>query len=224
MLALQAAGRPVRRVLAIGAHSDDLEIGCLGTVLALLQSEPGLSVHWVVLAAPGGRGDEARASAEVILSGAREHAVDVLEFRDGYLPHTAAEVKDAFEALKARVDPEVVLTHTRDDLHQDHRLVCELTWNTFRDHLILEYEIPKWDGDLGRPNVYVPLDGDVVDRKLDVLQRHFASQSEKHWFDGELFRGLMRLRGMECRAPSGYAEAFVGRKLTLLTHGEATES
>jgi LmbE family N-acetylglucosaminyl deacetylase len=220
MLALQPGGSPVRCVLAIGAHSDDLEIGCLGTILTLLRSQPDLTVHWVVLAAPGARGDEARLSAEAILSGAREHAVDVFAFRDGYLPHTAAEVKDTFEALKDRVDPQIVLTHTRDDLHQDHRLVCELTWNTFRDHLILEYEIPKWDGDVGRPNVYVPLDGDVVDRKLNVLESHFASQSEKDWFDGDLFRGLMRLRGMECRAPSGYAEAYVGRKLTLLTRNE----
>jgi LmbE family N-acetylglucosaminyl deacetylase len=217
MLALQPGGPPVRRLLAIGAHSDDLEIGCLGTVLALLRAEPDLAVDWIVLAAPDARGDEARESAEAVLSSAGEHHVEVHAFRDGYLPHTAAEVKDVFEDLKARVDPQVVLTHTRDDLHQDHRLVCELTWNTFRDHLILEYEIPKWDGDLGRPNVYVPLGNDLVDRKLEVLERHFGSQRDKHWFDGELFRGLMRLRGMECRAPSGYAEAFFGRKLMLVT-------
>ena len=128
--------------------------------------------------------------------------------RDGYLPYEASEVKDTFEALKARVDPDLVLTHTRDDLHQDHRLVCDLTWNTFRDHLVLEYEIPKYDGDLGRPNAFVALEDDVVARKLELLEAHFGSQRSKDWFDDGVFRGLMRLRGMECRSPSGYAEAI----------------
>jgi LmbE family N-acetylglucosaminyl deacetylase len=209
------AGEPLRRLLAIGAHSDDLEIGCGGTILALTAAHRELSVHWVVLAAPGERGHEARAGAESILSGAHEYVVEIHEFRDGYLPHTAAAVKDAFEGLKAGVDPQLVLTHTRDDLHQDHRLACELTWNTFRDHLILEYEIPKWDGDLGRPNVYVPLSDDQVKAKLELLDRHFGSQGSKHWYDSDVFRGLMRLRGMESGAPSGYAEAFFGRKLRL---------
>jgi LmbE family N-acetylglucosaminyl deacetylase len=124
--------------------------------------------------------------------------------------------------MKRRLDPQLVLTHARDDLHQDHRLVCELTWNTFRDHLILEYEIPKWDGDIGRPNMYVPLSDVQVDQKLELLARHFATQSRKDWFDPELFRGLMRLRGMECRAPSGYAEAFVARKLAVGFDSEAS--
>jgi LmbE family N-acetylglucosaminyl deacetylase len=208
-------GEPLRRLLAIGAHSDDLEIGCGGTILALKAAHPELSVHWVVLAASGERGKEARASAKALLSGAHDRVVEIHEFRDGYLPHTAAEVKDAFEALKEDVDPQLVLTHTRNDLHQDHRLVCELTWNTFRDHLILEYEIPKWDGDLGTPNVYVPLTGEQVEAKLELLGRHFGSQGTKHWYDSDVFRGLMRLRGMECRSPSGYAEAFFGRKLRL---------
>ena len=208
-------GEPVRRVLAIGAHSDDLEIGCGGTLLALCRAEPQVSVHWVVLAAPGERADEARASASAVLAGVEDQTVEVHSLTDGYLPHTAAEVKDVFEKLKERVEPELVLTHTRDDLHQDHRLVCELTWNTFRDHLILEYEIPKWDGDVGRPNVYVPLTEELVRDKLAILSAHFDSQSDKHWFDADLFRGLMRIRGMECRAPSGFAEAFFGRKLAL---------
>jgi LmbE family N-acetylglucosaminyl deacetylase len=216
MLALGFGGEvPVRRVLAVGAHSDDLEIGCGGTVLALTRSDPAVAVHWVVFAAPGVRGDEARRSAEVVLADAAERSIEVHSFRDGYLPHTAAEVKDAFEDLKARIDPQLVLTHSRDDLHQDHRLVCELTWNTFRDHLVLEYEIPKWDGDVGRPNVYVPLADSEVDEKLGLLSAHFGSQREKHWYDVDVFRGLMRIRGMECRAPSGFAEAFTGRKLML---------
>ena len=209
-----AGGEPLRRVLAIGAHSDDLEIGCGATILSLTRAHPGLAVHWVVLAAAGEhRADEARASAAAFLATAGDAEIDVYSFRDGFLPHVSAEVKDAFEALKARVDPELVFTHTHDDLHQDHRLACELTWNTFRNHLILEYEIPKWDGDLGRPNLYVPAPADVVEEKLSLLDEHFGSQRPKDWFDAEVFRGLMRLRGMECRSPSGYAESFVGRKL-----------
>jgi LmbE family N-acetylglucosaminyl deacetylase len=217
-------GAPLTRVLAIGAHSDDLEIGCGGTMLALARANPGLTVDWVVLAAAGARADEARRSAEVLLADAGERSVEVHGFRDGYLPHTAADVKDAFEDLKARVEPDLVLTHTRDDLHQDHRLVCELTWNTFRDHLILEYEIPKWDGDVGRPNLYVPLEEPQVQEKLDLLAGHFDSQRGKHWYDVEVFRGLMRVRGMECRAPTGYAEAFVARKLSLVPGPRETAS
>ena len=215
MLGLRPGGEPVQRLLAIGAHSDDLEIGCGGTILALGEGNSEIAVHWVVLAAPGARAEEARASAEALLASAGECTIEIHTFRDGYLPHTAAEVKDTFEDLKARVDPELVLTHARDDLHQDHRLVCELTWNTFRDHLILEYEIPKWDGDVGRPNVYVPLTADQAEAKLALLDRHFGSQRGKDWYDPDVFRGLMRIRGMECRAPSGLAEAFVGRKLTI---------
>jgi LmbE family N-acetylglucosaminyl deacetylase len=215
MLALWPGGQPVRRVLAIGAHSDDLEIGCGGTVIALTRVHGDVSVHWVVLAASEERGDEARASAEALLASAAHRTIEVHSFRDGYLPHTAGRVKDAFEDLKARVDPQLILTHTRDDLHQDHRFACELTWNTFRDHLILEYEIPKWDGDTGRPNLYVPLPEGLVQEKLAVLSSHFRSQERKDWFDAELFRGLMRIRGMECRSTSGFAEAFIARKVTV---------
>jgi LmbE family N-acetylglucosaminyl deacetylase len=210
-----AGGTPVRRVLAIGAHSDDLEIGCGGTMLALTRADPAVAVHWVVFAARGAREDEARRSAEALLAGAAEVTVELHPFRDGYLPHASADVKDAFEDLKGRVDPQLVLTHTRGDLHQDHRLVCELTWNTFRDHLILEYEIPKWDGDLGRPNLYVPLDEQVVDEKVGLLMHHFPTQSAKHWYDAETFRGLMRLRGLECASPTRYAEAFYAPKVVL---------
>ena len=210
MLSLSAA-EPLRRVLAIGCHADDIEIGCGGTLLTLVRSNPDLEVDWVVLAAPGQRGDEARASAAAFL-GAGETRVEVHDFRDGFMPYVGGEVKEIFEGLKSRVDPQVVFTHAGYDFHQDHRLACELTWNTFRNHLILEYEIPKVDGDLGRPNVFVPLSSSVVEQKLALLEQHFPSQSDKHWFDRETFLGLMRLRGMEAAAPERFAEAFTCRK------------
>ena len=214
MLSL-AVGEPLRRVLAIGCHSDDIEIGCGGTILRLVAANPGLEVDWVVLAAQGARADEARASAADFLAGAGSARIEVHEFRDGFLPYVGAEVKQVFEDLKPRVDPQIVFTHAGYDFHQDHRLASELTWNTFRSHLILEYEIPKVDGDLGRPNLFVPLSPADVDRKLELLERHFATQSGKHWFDGDTFRGLMRLRGMEAVAPERYAEGFTCRKLRL---------
>jgi len=210
-----SAAEPLRRVLAIGCHADDIEIGCGGLLLTLAESSPGLEVDWVVLAAPGERADEARASAESFLSGVAAARVEVHDFRDGFLPYVGGEVKDVFEALKQRVDPQLVLTHAGYDFHQDHRLACELTWNTFRNHLILEYEIPKYDGDLGRPNLFMPLAADVVEQKLALLEQHFLTQAGKHWFDRELFLGLMRLRGMETAAPERYAEAFTCRKLVL---------
>ncbi len=209
---LGALARPIERILAIGCHADDIEIGCGGTILALIRATPGLSLTWVVLAAPGKRAAEARASAEAFLAGALASDVRVHEYRDGFLPYVGAEVKDIFEGLKD-VRPDLVFTHTRHDLHQDHRLACELTWNTFRDHAILEYEIPKYDGDLGSPNVFVPLDESLVENKLRLLRDHYPSQHGKHWFDDELFRGLLRLRGME--SAGRYAEAFTCRKLTL---------
>jgi LmbE family N-acetylglucosaminyl deacetylase len=206
---------PLRRVLAIGCHADDIEIGCGGTLLSLARTTPELEINWVVLAAEGGRADEARASAEGFLAGVAMSRVEVLGFRDGFLPYLGGEVKEAFEALKSRVDPQLVFTHAGYDFHQDHRLACELTWNTFRSHAILEYEIPKVDGDLGRPNLYVPLSDEIVAKKLDLLERHFPSQAVRHWFDRETFLGLMRLRGMECVASSRYAEAFTARKVML---------
>ena len=213
MLALTlAADRAPERVLAIGCHADDVEIGCGATLLALTRAHPRVSVTWVVLAAAGARGEEAKASARDFLADAGSSDVRVHEFRDGFLPYVGGEVKDVFEGLKT-VEPDLVLTHARDDLHQDHRLACELTWNTFRDHLILEYEIPKYDGDLGAPNVFVPIDESLADEKLRLLREHYGSQSGKHWFDEELFRGLLRLRGME--SATRYAEAFTCRKLTV---------
>ncbi len=215
-LGLTGAAEPLQRLLVIGAHSDDIEIGCGGTILTLTRAAPGLTVDWVVLAAAGERESEARASAEAFLAHAGSARVEVHAFRDGFLPYVGAEVKQVFEDLKPRVDPQLVLTHTRDDLHQDHRLACELTWNTFRDHLVLEYEVPKVDGDSIRPNVFVPLEERVVEEKIELLHRHFPSQAGKHWFDEDTFRGLMRLRGMEANAPERFAEAFVGRKVQLL--------
>jgi LmbE family N-acetylglucosaminyl deacetylase len=214
LLSLSTA-EPLRRVLAIGCHADDIEIGCGGTLLTLAQANPGLEVDWVVLAAPGERAAEARASAGAFLAGVTSAHVEVHDFRDGYMPYVGREVKDVFEALKSRPEPQVVFTHSHYDFHQDHRLACELTWNTFRRHLILEYEIPKVDGDLGRPNLFVPLTKEVVDRKLALLEEHFPTQSGKHWFDADTFRGLMRLRGMEAVAPERFAEAFTCRKLNV---------
>jgi LmbE family N-acetylglucosaminyl deacetylase len=166
-----------------------------------------------VLSAPGERADEARASARAFLEGAESEKLHLGEFRDGYCPSERVAVKDWIEALKGKVQPDVILTHQRDDGHQDHRMVCELTWNTFRDNLILEYEIPKWDGDMGRPTCYVPLSPEILERKIALLSEHFGTQRSKAWFDAETFTGLARLRGMECRAR--FAEAFYGRKLLL---------
>ena len=213
-LSLSSLG-PLRSVLAIGCHADDIEIGCGGTLLTLTRSNPDCKVDWVVLAAPGARGDEARASAEAFLSASAVARVEVHGFRDGFLPYRGGEVKELFEDLKTRVDPQLVLTHTRHDLHQDHRLACELTWNTYRNHLILEYEIPKVDGDLGTPNVFMPLTEAIVEEKLTLLERHFPSQAGKHWFDRDTFSGLMRLRGLESIAPQRFAEAFTCRKVVL---------
>ncbi len=216
MLRLGLPGAAVEgppRILAIGCHADDIEIGCAGTLLELLRARPDIEVHWVVLSAPGARALEARAAATEVLRGAASATVELHEFRDGFLPYVGAAVKEVFEALKP-VRPHVVFTHQRDDRHQDHRLVNELTWNTFRDHVILEYEIPKYDGDLGTPNAYVPLSEDACARKLEILMRHFDTQRSKRWFDEEVFRGLMRLRGMETGAHR-YAEAFYTRKLVL---------
>ena len=201
-------------VLCLGAHSDDIEIGAGGTILGWLAAGVRLDAHWCVLSASGARADEAAASADGFLAGTAGRTLEFKEFRDGYFPHQA-EIKDWFEDLRRRVRPDVVLTHRRDDAHQDHRHVSQLTWNSFRDHLILEYEIPKWDGDAAQPNVYVPLTAAIMEHKCALLDAHFGTQRSKDWFDAETFRGLARLRGMECRAPERYAEGFVLRKAVL---------
>jgi LmbE family N-acetylglucosaminyl deacetylase len=214
MLSLDLA-RPGKalRVLALGAHSDDIEIGAGGAILSWIASGAEVAVDWCALSAPGERADEARASAMEFLAGATQAEIHLGQFRDGYFPAERTAVKDWVEGLKHLEKPDVVLCHQRNDAHQDHRMVCELAWNTFRDHLILEYEIPKWDGDLGQPNVYVPLSDDVLARKIELLHKHFGTQRSKAWFDDETFRGLARLRGVECR--ERYAEAFFARKLLL---------
>jgi LmbE family N-acetylglucosaminyl deacetylase len=203
------------RVLALGAHADDIEIGCGGTLLRLAAEHPDLDVTWVVLSSTAARAAEARASAEAFLAGAGRRAIVVKGHRDSYLPYAGAAVKDDFEALKATVAPDLVLTHYREDRHQDHRLVSDLTWNTWRNHLIVEYEIPKYDGDLGAPNLFVPLSRATLDRKVELTLSAFPSQAGKPWFTADLFRALARIRGMECAAPEGCAEAFYCRKAVL---------
>jgi len=203
-------------VLCLGAHSDDIEIGAGATLLSLMERGVRLEVHWCVLSAAAEREKEARASAAAFLTQAAGAQVETMSFQDGFFPEQGEAIKSWFESLKGRGNPDLILTHRRDDAHQDHRQVCRLTWNTFRDHSILEYEIPKWDGDLGQPNVYVPVSARALDHKIDLLMAHFGTQRSKQWFDAETFRGLARLRGMECRAPERYAEAFFGRKLLLI--------
>jgi LmbE family N-acetylglucosaminyl deacetylase len=201
------------RLLCIGAHSDDIEIGAGGTILSWISDGAEISVRWCVASAQAEREEEARASAGAFLSGASNVELIFGKFRDSQFPADFSGVKGWMASLALGPKPDVILTHRRDDAHQDHRLLSELTWQIFRDHLILEYEIPKWDGDLGRPNVYVPLSASMLDRKVDLLQRHFGTQRSKDWFDEETFRGLARLRGVESRAT--YAEAFWARKLLL---------
>jgi LmbE family N-acetylglucosaminyl deacetylase len=214
-LTLGVPSRAPLSVLCLGAHPDDIEIGCGGTLLRLLDERPRVTVHWVVMCPAGARALEARRSATRLLRGAHAHHIRIERFRDGYLPYQGAAVKDVFEELKKVVSPDIVFTHTRQDDHQDHRLIAELTWNTFRDHCILEYEIPKYDGDLGHPNVFVPLAPAIRRRKIRLLLSAFPSQRAKRWFSEATFDGLMRLRGVECGAPEGYAEAFYGRKVVL---------
>lgn len=209
-----AVGKPLT-VLCLGAHSDDIEIGAGGTLLAWIASGAALNVHWCVLSAAGARAAEAEGSAADFLTGAASSRIELERFRDGFFPYDGAALKAWFEGLKKRTDPDIVFTHRRDDAHQDHREVCKLTWNSFRDHLILEYEVPKWDGDLGQPNSYVPLPEAALERKIALLLKHFATQRSKDWFDAGTFRALARLRGMECRAEEGHAEAFTMRKAKL---------
>lgn len=202
-------------ILCLGAHSDDVEIGCGGTLLTLLERHPGSSVRWVVFAADDVRAGEARDSAADFLRGAARSRIDVHAFRDGFFPAQFAEIKQCFEALKRSGQPDLILTHHREDRHQDHRTLAELAWNTFRNHLILEYEIPKYDGDTGNPNLYVPLTRAAAERKAGLLMQHFGSQRARSWFTPETFLGLMRLRGIQSAAPEGYAEGFHAHKLCL---------
>jgi LmbE family N-acetylglucosaminyl deacetylase len=213
-LKLQSVGNRLRQVLCLGAHCDDIEIGAGGTILRLLQENPGTEFIWVVFSSTPERAREARRAAALFLTGCRKKTVIVENFRNGFFPYTGIPIKQFFEDLKARCSPDLVISHYGNDRHQDHRMLSDLTWNTFRNHLILEYEIPKYDGDLGSPNCFFSLDVPTARRKVRYLMTVYGSQRhEKHWFDKETFTGLMRLRGMESNAPDRYAEAFYCRKL-----------
>jgi LmbE family N-acetylglucosaminyl deacetylase len=202
------------KVLCLGAHSDDIEIGCGGTILRLVGQYPDCEFHWFVFSAAGVRGAEARRAAE-LFAGSRLKAAILKTFQDGFLPYVGGEVKAVFESELKQVAPDLIFTHNGNDAHQDHRLLSELTWNTFRDHLILEYEIPKYDGDMGGPSVFVTLEREVGETKVGHLMEAFKSQQAKRWFQPDTFFSLMRLRGMECNSSSGYAEAFYCRKAVL---------
>src|SRR6202041_4090185 len=199
-------GSPLK-ILCLGAHSDDIEIGCGGTILSLLERYPNCVLYWVVFSAIGVRAEEAKRAASLFAGNVKVKELRLETFRDGFMPFQGAEIKGVFEKLK-EISPDLIFTHNRRDAHQDHRFLAELTWNTFRDHMILEYEIPKYDGDLGRPSVFVPLEVELYQKKVRCIMDAFQSQRSKRWFQPETFLSLMRLRGMECNAPSGYAESF----------------
>jgi LmbE family N-acetylglucosaminyl deacetylase len=203
------------RILAIGCHADDIEIGCGGTILRLIEALPTVEVCWVVLSAHGVRAEEVEKSAEAFLEGVARREVVVRDYRDGFLPYNGREVKQFFEDLKPKISPDLIFTHYRDDRHQDHRLAAELTWNTFRDHFILEYEIPKYDGDFGSPNVFVHLTERIAKAKVERLLEFFQTQRDRRWFTEDLFLGVLRLRGMESNSPTRYAEGFYGRKVVV---------
>lgn len=225
---IQAAqGRPVMktlpfasaghrlRILCLGAHADDIEIGAGGTILGLIGGGVKLEAYWCVMSATAERAAETRRSAADFLAGAASATVEVCGFEDSYFPSQSREIKAFLLALRDRVEPDVIFTHSRYDAHQDHRELNALTTNVFRDHFVLEYEIPKWDGDITERNAYVPLPPGVIDRKIDLLMEHFATQRSKDWFHADVFRGIARMRGMECRSPSLFAEAFTVRKMAL---------
>lgn len=203
----------VKRILCLGAHSDDIEIGCGGAILQFLRQSPGIEIYWLVFCSNPERAKEAERSANAFLRGVRKRTILVKSFRDGFLPYIGAPVKETFEDIKKAYSPDVIFTHFRQDLHQDHRFLCELTWNTFRNHLILEYEIPKYDADLQHPNFFVPLSESIARRKVQSLMRFFGTQRNKQWFSEDLFFGLLRLRGIEANSPTRFAEGFHCRKI-----------
>jgi LmbE family N-acetylglucosaminyl deacetylase len=217
MIALKLDGgtNNALQILALGCHSDDIEIGCGGAILRLGVEHPDCVFHWVVFSAIGVRAAEARHAAAQFVDPLRLKGPVLKTFPDGFMPFVGADIKPVFEELKRAVSPDLIFTHNRRDAHQDHRLISELTWNTFRNHLILEYEIPKYDGDMGQPSVFLPISLEMCEKKVRLIMDTFRSQCDKRWFQRETFLSLMRLRGMECNSPSGYAEAFYGRKLVL---------
>jgi LmbE family N-acetylglucosaminyl deacetylase len=202
-------------ILCIGAHCDDIEIGCGGTLASWAQRYPGARFVWAVFAARGPRAEESRTAARALLGPSAAVTFEMHDFRDSYFPAQFAGIKEAVEALRGKVVPDVVLTHCAQDRHQDHRLLSELTWCSFRDHLVLEYEIPKYDGDLAQPNVFVPLSESLTRHKIETLLASFPTQANRDWFTADTFKAVLRLRGIECHSPSGFAEAFHARKLVL---------
>jgi LmbE family N-acetylglucosaminyl deacetylase len=214
-LGFQKRSRQPYRILCLGAHSDDIEIGCGGAILELLRTRRDLEFHWVVFSSGKDRDREARRSASLFLKHSAKQEVAVLDFRNSFFPSEFVKIKEYFEGLKTAISPDLILTHARDDLHQDHRVINQLTWNTWRNHFILEYEIPKYDGDLGRPNFFVPFDQKVAALKIKHLMSCFKTQSNKHWFTPDTFQGLMRIRGLEANSSGNFAEAFYARKVIL---------
>ena len=202
------------KILALGAHCDDIEIGCGSTLLKLLDEYPTAEIFWVIFSSNPTRKVEAENSAKDYLKNHSKSAIEINSFRNGFFPYVAIEIKEYFETIKARFDPDIIFTHYSEDKHQDHRTIAELSWNTFRNHVIFQYEIAKYDGDLVTPNFYSILDDGHVEKKIDLLMKHFSSQTDKHWFTKDLFKSLMRLRGVECASESGFAEGFHARKLS----------
>jgi LmbE family N-acetylglucosaminyl deacetylase len=202
-------------ILCLGAHCDDIEIGCGGTLLDLLATHPTANCTWAVFSNNKVRAAETNNAVRAMFGENNRIEIVTFDHQDGFMPYKGTAVKEDFERLKGQLNPDVIFTHHRHDLHQDHRTVCDLTWNTFRNHLIFEYEIPKYDGDLGRPNTYRPITAEIAEKKVGALLASYASQADKPWFDRDLFLAIMRLRGMECNAPSGLAEAFYAPKVRL---------
>jgi LmbE family N-acetylglucosaminyl deacetylase len=214
-LRLGSAERPLHRILCLGSHCDDIEIGCGGTILRLLREHPEVEIYWLVFSSTPLRKKEAARAANLFLASGKKKKVVIRNYRDSFFPSQQSQIKGEFEKLKNKFAPDMILTHYRHDLHQDHRVICELTWNTFRSHLILEYEIPKYDADLGAPNFFVALDRATCEQKAKHILEAFASQRSKQWFTTDTFLALPRLRGVESNAPGQYAEAFYCRKLVL---------
>jgi LmbE family N-acetylglucosaminyl deacetylase len=203
------------KILCVGAHSDDIEIGCGGTILRLLSEYEDVEIYWIVFGSRGRRDREAVASANKFLANAKKKKIIIKHFKESFFPYFGGEIKNFFEKLKKQVTPDIVLTHYRHDLHQDHRVISELTWNTYRDHLILEYEVIKYDGDLGIPNFFVHLDKDICQRKIEYIMDFFKTQGNRDWFTPDAFLSMLRIRGIESKAPEKYAEAFYCRKLVI---------
>lgn len=215
MLKLNLFSQKNPKILCLGAHSDDIEIGCGGTILRLLREIPDAQFYWLVFSANENRAEEATESAASFLSVTKLKTIDIQNFRESYFPFIGAEIKDYFEKLKKNYDPDIIFTHYGNDAHQDHGLISNLTWNTYRDHFILEYEIPKYDGDLITPNLYSNIETSDVENKVDHICRFFKTQKQRAWFSKETFRSIMRIRGIESNSPSGYAEAFHSRKIII---------